>query len=406
MERRPESSPASALARCVGDVPRFNATIWGRQPLVTTSIARGSDGDHFEDVLSLDAVDEFVTNSARLPAIRMILDGSPLAPRQFCTSTRLGGRELLDVIDPVKVVARLGEGATLVLQSLHRTSVTVAAFVTHLQDEISHPVQANAYLTPPEATGLAEHADLHDVFALQLHGSKQWWVEGLGDLSLHPGDVMYIPRGVRHRADTATETSLHLTIGIIRVTYRQVIERVLQHGPASLDDPLPIGYRHPAGRDGLERGVDLALEDVLDLIGAADPEIVAVREQNRRLAPPPRVGRISSISRVDDLGLASVIQWAAPQPLAKLIQELDGQLDDGDGRADVDQGAQPPDRVTIDVGDRVLTLPTTTLSALRLLGDGHPVRVTDLPGLDEPGRLVLARRLVREAACVIVTFDG
>jgi uncharacterized RmlC-like cupin family protein len=283
------------------------------------------DVDLFDDILSLDAVDALITQGARLPTVRMVADGSALPPSRFCSATRLGGKDLDDVVDPVKVVARFAEGATLVMQSLHRASETVGSFVARLQDEISHPAQANAYLTPPDAAGLTEHGDLHDVLALQLHGSKRWWVDGLGDVTMRPGDVMYVPRGVRHRADTGTETSLHLTIGIIRVTYRQVIARVLGAGPGSLDDPLPIGYRHRARRDGLERGLDAALDDVLDLIGAIDLSDLADHEQSRRLARLPETGRISSIVRVDELGLGAVIRWVAPEPLARAVDEVDGQ---------------------------------------------------------------------------------
>lgn len=394
--------PSFSLTRCVGDVEEFASQYWGRRPLVTRSSERvgGGGDDLFADVLSLGAVDEFVANGARLPTVRMVADGSPLASTRFCSPTRLGGRELDDVVDPVKVVARLAEGATLVLQSLHRTISSVAAFVTRLQDEISHPVQANAYLTPPAAAGLAEHADLHDVLAVQLHGSKRWWVEGLGDITVHPGDVVYVPRGARHRAETATETSLHLTIGIIRVTRRQVIDRILRDGPESLDDPLPLGYRKRAGRDRLEQSLDAALDDVLDLIGSTDLSTIVEHEQSRRLARPLRAGRLASIVQVDDLDADTVIQWVAPEPLARAVDEIDGRLGHGDGLRGRDHGAAP-ERVTVHLGDRTLTLPTTAMDALRMLSNGRPVRVGDLAGLDEPSRVVLAKRLVREAACII-----
>jgi hypothetical protein len=393
----------SILGRCVGDVDHFIASHWGRRPLLVAASGRSDDNDRdlFDDVLSLADVDEFVARGARLPTVRMVADGSPLASSRFCTPTRLGGHTLDDVVDPVKVVARLEDGATLVLQSLHRTSSSVGAFVARLQDEISHPVQANAYLTPPDAAGLAEHGDLHDVLALQLHGSKRWWVDGLGDVTIRPGDVMYVPRGVRHRAETATETSLHLTIGIIRVTYRQVMERVLGSGPASLDEPLPIGYRHLARRDDLERGLDAALDDVLDLIGSSDLSEIAEHEQSRRLARPPERGRIMSLVHIDELGADSVIRWVAPEPLARAVDEVDGQLSHWDGPRCPDRWAARPERISVDLADRTLTMPIGALGALRVLSNGDRVRVGDLPGLDEPSRVVLAKRLVREAACVI-----
>ncbi len=396
----------SALARCVGDVEHFVANHWGREPLLVTADARcgSSRRDAFGDVLSLDALDDLLARGARIPTVRMIVDGSPLAPSQFCSPTRLGGQDLDDVVDPVKVVARLADGATLVLQSLHRTSAAVGAFVAELQDEISHPVQANAYLTPPDASGLAEHGDAHDVLALQLHGSKRWWVDGLGDVTMHPGDVMYVPRGVRHRAGTGTDTSLHLTIGIVRVTYRQVIARVLRAGPDSLDDPLPIGYRHRSGRPPLERGLDAALDVVLDLIGSADLSEIADHEQSRRLARPPESGRISSVVRLEEIGPDAVIHWVAPEPLARAVDHVDGQLWHWDGLRCHDDSSPEPDRITIDLGDRTLTMPIAALQALRMLSDGRPVRVGDLAGLDEPSRVVLATRLVREAACVVARF--
>ncbi|HSP29627.1 MAG TPA: cupin domain-containing protein, partial [Ilumatobacteraceae bacterium] len=265
----------------------------------------------------------------------------------------------------------------------------------------SHPVQANAYLTPPNAVGLAEHSDLHDVLAVQLYGSKRWWVDGLGDVAMRPGDVMYVPRGVRHRAETATETSLHLTRGVSRVTARQVIDRILNAGPDLLDEPLPIGYRDRSRSDELERHLDAALDAALDLIGAADLGAVACDEQSRRLARPPSAGRISSNVLLDPIDARAVIHWIAPEPLARAVDETDGRLGDWDGLRSHDDGSSRPAQVTIHLGDRTLTVPTAVLDALRTLSDGRPIRVGDLPGLDEPSCVVLARRLVRESACVV-----
>lgn len=373
------------LERCVGDVATFRTQIWGRRPLVTR--ADGESAIAFGDVFSLTAVDELIASAARTPTVRMVEGGSTLPASQFCTPVRLGGRHLDDVVDPTKVVARLADGATLVLQSLHRTWPSVAAFVGRLQSEMSHPCQANAYLTPPSASGLAEHSDLHDVIALQLHGSKHWWVEGIGDVTLRPGDTMYLPRGTRHSAATATDTSLHLTIGVIRVTYRQVLERLLRDGPHDFDDPLPIGYRHQARRPELERGVDESLDQLLELVGSADLADLVDAEQSRRQVAPQRPGRIASIAHVGSLTVDSIVRWIGPEPLVRT-------------RADLDD-AVAGERVVVDLGDRTLTLPASALAALGVLGTGSPVRVATLPGLDEPSRVVLASRLVREGACVI-----
>ncbi|MFO7723718.1 MAG: hypothetical protein R6V49_10905, partial [Bacteroidales bacterium] len=64
---------------------------WGRRPLVTTPSTRfdGDGADMFDDVFSLEAVDELVARGARLPTVRMVADGSPLAPSRFCSPIRL-----------------------------------------------------------------------------------------------------------------------------------------------------------------------------------------------------------------------------------------------------------------------------------------------------------------------------
>ncbi len=398
--------PSAPLARCVGDLDEFAANYWGRRPMVHVQSA-GDDTfgpDNFDDVFSLEALDELVAHGARIPTVRMVADGNPLAPSRFCSSVRLGGRHLDDVVDPVKVVARLADGATLVLQSLHRTSPSVGTFVTNLQHEMSHPVQANAYLTPPNAVGLAEHSDLHDVIAVQLHGSKRWWVDGLGHVAMHPGDVMYVPSGVRHRAETATETSLHLTLGVIRVTSRQVIDRLLDAGPELFDAPLPIGYRHRAGRGALERHLDSVLDATLDLIGTAEPGAVARREQSRRLVHPPGAGRISSAALLDRLGVDTVIRWIASEPVVRAVDEAHGGADDGDALVAVpDDLLGQPAQLSVHLGDRTLIVPVVVLDALLTLGSGRQIRVGDLPGLDESSCIVLARRLILESACIIVT---
>jgi hypothetical protein len=59
------------------------------------------------------------------------------------------------------------------------------------------------------------------------------------------------------------------------------------------------------------------------------------------------------------------------------------------------------DEVVVRVTDRTLRLPASTAKAVRALLDGERVRVADLPGLDLPDALELARRLVRESVVVV-----
>ncbi|KAJ8634551.1 hypothetical protein MRB53_008818 [Persea americana] len=142
-------------------------------------------------------------------------------------------------------------GYTIALRGMEFRSRKIAAIADGLEMLFGQPsVGANLYLTPPRSQGLTRHYDDHCVFVCQLLGSKKWSVfphsgvqlprlydplgvgsEGTNDACekkqflLREGDILYIPRGCPHEADTvinegeshveeATGFSLHLTLGI------------------------------------------------------------------------------------------------------------------------------------------------------------------------------------------------
>lgn len=370
----------ATLGRLTGDPDEFAAAYWGRRPLLAEG--RGP----FDDLLTIAAADRLLATGLRTPGLRMVHDGGVIDPKRYCTTVRLGGQPLADVADPRKVAGLLADGATLVLQSLHRLCEPVGRFADSLMAEIGHPVQVNAYLTPPAEAGLGKHADEHDVFAVQIAGSKHWWVDGLGDVLVSPGDVLYVPAGCRHAARTGRATSLHLTIGMLRVTYRQVLDRLLRSANFdALDAPLPLGYRSGGGDRDLATELTEILRQVSAEIGRADGAAIALGEQRRPLAPFTRAGLLESVVGLADLGADTVIRWAAEPPAFTA-------LDDDGGRS----------WVRVAWGASALRLPAEGRPAIEFAAAAEAVRVGDLPGLDAASRAVVARRLVREGACVIV----
>jgi uncharacterized RmlC-like cupin family protein len=370
MTARP--SRGDALTRCVGDPETFAHDHWGRCPL----LRRGDDP--FDDVLSLAAVDTILSSAARRPEVRLVQGGERVDAADYCTTLRLGGRIVSDVVDPVKVGEQLLDGATVVLQSLHRTVPAVQRFALQLESQVSHPVQANAYLTPAGASGLAAHRDGHDVVVVQLHGAKCWTVDGLGELVLTPGDTLYLPAGTEHSATAQASASLHLTIGMLRVTYRAVLQRALEDLDV-LDQPLPLGYA--TDDDGrLVADVRAMLDGTRAALASADAVAVAERERRRRRPRPSRDGHVASLARLGELDLSSVVRVRAGPP--PRIEVLDGD-------------------VRLDLGDRTLRLPAAALPALRVLVEDGAARIGDLPGLDDESRLVVARRLTAEGMTTI-----
>ena len=96
--------------------------------------------------------------------------------REYCRSAPIGNEQVDDVVEPNRVLEHYTSGATVVLQALQFTDPVFAELSTNLALELDHPVQVNAYLTPPAERGLDIHFDFHDVVVVQLAGRKRWRV--------------------------------------------------------------------------------------------------------------------------------------------------------------------------------------------------------------------------------------
>ena len=251
----------SALELLSGDAQSFLAKVWASRIHV-----HHTDPDALVGLLSFDDVDHLLTSTAiRTPAVRIAKDGSVLPSSAYTRHATLAGQPLTGLLDPGKVFDLFDGGATVVLQGLHRYWQPLGALVAELELALGHPCQANAYLTPPGSQGFAVHSDSHDVFVFQTHGSKVWEVhEGTEPhtIVLEPGVSMYLPTGTPHAARAQDTVSLHVTIGINQVTWKDVLDRALadalgeagtQHLPAGyLDDPRPA--RRRAGRPSRDAG--------------------------------------------------------------------------------------------------------------------------------------------------------
>jgi hypothetical protein len=369
------------LERLVGDVPRFAEERWGRRSLLRAS---GSD---FRELLDLPGIERLLLSSARTPTFRLVQDGATLPSSRSTTSVRLGGRVVDGVADLARIAGAVDGGATLVLQGLQRTSPAVRDLCLGLERAVSHPVQANAYLTPAGSAGLARHHDDHDVLVLQVLGRKAWEVEDRGATRTVPGDVLYIPAGVRHEACTQAGLSLHLTLGLLRVTRAQVLRRALDRlRDAGADRPLPLGYARPEHAPELLAEVARALADTVHALEVAGPAAIAEREAARarsRRSPAPD-GALQSILLLDALTSSSIVATRAGHAAA------------------LDPEPGPDGRVVLDLGDRRLRVPPATVPALEQLLGQPEVEIRRLRGLDASSQLVLVKRLVREGLLVVV----
>ncbi len=401
----------SALGRCISCATAdFAAEHWGRAPLLTRAADLAAGGGRgFDDLLDAGAVDELMsTRGLRTPFLRMAKEGTVLPAGRF---TRGGGAGagIADQAADDKVLATMADGATLVLQALHRSWPPLVDFGARLADELGHPVQINAYITPPQNQGFAPHYDVHDVFVLQVAGRKRWTIhapvvtdpldnqqwdkrkdqvqaraaeEPLIDVVLEPGDALYLPRGTIHAAQAQGETSIHLTVGVHPVTRYQLARHLLD-----------IAQDDPQLRTSLPMGVDLSDPAVL-----ADQLAATVEQLRARL-----VG--IDAAQVARLVGTDLMTRTRPEPIGPLRQLVAADSVHADTsvrlraalRLRVETGA---DEVRLVLLDRTVTVPAEAGDALKVLLAGTPVSPADLPGLEPDSQLTLVRRLLREGVIV------
>ena len=304
----------------------------------------------------------------------------------------LAGKPLTGLVDSRRALREYDAGATVVFQGLHRYWPPLTRLVADLELELGHPCQANAYLTPPGAQGFAVHSDTHDVFVFQTYGAKHWQLpppegveEPVREVVLEPGLSMYLPTGTPHAARAQEAASLHVTIGINQLTWRDLlrlsVEALLEEIDAS---HLPAGYLDDP--TALSPGLTRRIESLRVALDALDPDQLATAARDRFLTRRHTSMRGGLRDRV------------APE----LTDETLLRRRPGHPCLLVDAG----DQVRILLGDRELTVPARIGPAVEQVRKaGHEGDGTLRPGdlsLDPQSRLVLCRRLVREGLLEVV----
>ncbi len=358
------------------------------------AIVNRGDPGYYDGLLDLDGIDRFLAGAEHhYPDVYLVDAADPeLKPQDYCgANQRIDLRRLYD---------RFAGGATIVLFGVRDRIPALRQLCRALERRFSHAFDTNIYLTPPNAHGLKPHYDNHDVFVLQFAGSKRWTTYDRkvemplpgqsfaqtkpapgpvsGRWRLEAGDLLYCPRGLMHDAEAEDAISLHVTIGLKGQTWAELMIEAVS--AMALAEPefrrlLPPGFA--AAFDG--DAVAAAFRRLADRLAAhADPVALLGQMADRFVAgrPPAASGQLGQLLAPADVALdARVGAW--PHQLYRLT--IEGET------------------VRVVASGATLTLPAFAADSLAFALATPAFRVGDLPGeLDDAGRLVLVRRLLRE----------
>lgn len=371
----------------------FLAEYWEQKPLIVNR----EQPRYYDSLLTLEGVNRVIESLDHYhPTLTMANATRDASSKDFTYPSGL--------IDVARLYAAFADGSTIALNHLHDRLPSLGFLCRAMEAETSSRFQTNIYFTPPNGQGFKSHYDSHCVFAMQVHGRKHWriydtplplphhgqgFVEGeveIGPVSaefdLMPGDFVYCPRGVAHDANTieSDECSVHITLGALEKTWTDFLLEAI--AKLSVDDPrlrrgLPLGFaRHGYDRTDARAFfadlADYALKN-LDFDATFDffvDDVVSTRHAMLE-------GQFEQVMRLEQVTPET---RAGRRPYLLFKRSRD-----------------PEQRLLLECYGNRITFPAHAGEAVEHALDHDEYAVADLPGdLDDAGKVVLVRRLVRE----------
>ncbi len=405
---------AEVFARAIQpvDLNTFFGDYWERQSLV---IWRNEPG-YFADLMSTTAIDHILSSTdLRLPAFRLVREGTQIPVSEYTRDIRVTTGTFAGLADLNHIYAEYQKGATIVLQALERSWPPLIEFCKALEHFFGHPIQANLYFTPANAQGFAAHYDTHDTLILQVEGKKRWKVydapfplplakqkysrdeikygEPQFDLTLNAGDTLYMPRGVIHEALTSDSYSLHITIGIKVWTWLDAVSRMVAQALTECEQEIAFRRSLPL-RFASDEGqiVEKTNSGIADLIDAfkqhLDPnrahDLLADQFVLTRL--PSRKDQLLDLQQVEVVTLDSQI---ARRDHMIFRLKLEG------------------DAISLSFQGKRIHFPADISETVEFVTQSERFRVRELAGnLDDAGKLVLVKRLIREGFLTLDHDEG
>lgn len=126
---------------------------------------------------------------------------------------------------------KAGVGFRLLNASLYFPDLSEGVFF----DNSQAPFSVNLYYSTSTEPSLPTHSDNTDIVVIQSFGSKKW-VFGQKDIVLNEGDILFIPKGQKHKVLSQSAPSLHFSISIFNESLR---DKILENWANPLLDKSP-----------------------------------------------------------------------------------------------------------------------------------------------------------------------
>ena len=199
-------------------------------------------------IMSLDILNEILsirTNWNNKNFI-MMLDRKPINYSEYSSLfLETAGKFLRPDVD--KVQNWISRGSSIVLNEIDSMNTGLMSVANELQSLTGGRCQGNLYFSMQSHQAFGPHCDEHDVFAIHFEGEKIWNIyenielnpinhpnfkyspeerikkagKLIDQVTLRPGDLLYLPRGQYHDALASMSGAIHVAFGL---TYLKPID--------------------------------------------------------------------------------------------------------------------------------------------------------------------------------------
>ena len=239
--------------------------------------------------------------------VHLILKGKSVSLEPACLFKPVQNLQI-GFIDKDFINDALAKGSAVLLEGIDILEPAINAFVARLDEALPCSLcSCGAFFSQPGSEAYPAHCDSDDVLAIQLSGQKTWQIftpqqrryaeldhltqEQLGpviqEVTMRPGDALYVPAGVPHLVKTTGDHSLHMSFDLIDKT--PSVEQITQEANKLYDYSCEDPYA-PASKV-MERYIKLLeSEDFQGMLAAATQNLKNDAKQFRQ-----RVGRSASV---------------------------------------------------------------------------------------------------------------
>jgi ribosomal protein L16 Arg81 hydroxylase len=259
--------------------------------------------DKLDDVMNWEKLSAILGMTAIWSAsnLKLVLDTKHIPVEQYCRPVIDRNHQKVMQPDADKVKSWLRCGASLVANDIDTLLPGMAAAADALEARLGGKVQSNLYCSWHQHQAFPTHFDTHEVYALHVAGEKVWRIyEGRLDnpiandayknldddfhkakrgavaeeVTLRPGDLLYIPRGQYHDALASSEGCIHLAYGVTHIIGYDVMTTLFEHALGDRVFRTNMPFRE-AGPDALKSWLSEML-DAFTAVGRSDEFLALV----------------------------------------------------------------------------------------------------------------------------------